>query len=163
MLTLGTDKKKVRAAARSMHQFCPVVRLIFPDDPENEVVEATTVFLYEQLARRVFGKRFVQAMRAEWGGQFKFGTASEMAMRVARIARLAGDFEKIAVQNGDQSSGCEFTEHVRGVIRSVLAEAGYRADDGELVRQVFPRFDQAVRRIKTHLNGIKQQNHFIMG
>ncbi|MEM7227652.1 MAG: hypothetical protein AAF432_02450 [Planctomycetota bacterium] len=163
-MTLGLllDKRKVRAAARSMHQFCPIVRLLFPEDADSEVVEASTVFLYEQLAQTVFGKRFVQAMRAEWSGTFKFATATETAMRVARINRLAGDFTKIAQEEQGSRTAGDFTDHVRGVIRSLLSEAGYRNDDPELIRETFPRFDHAVRRIKSHLTGIKEQNHFIM-
>ncbi|MCA9295130.1 MAG: hypothetical protein KC983_01410 [Phycisphaerales bacterium] len=163
MLGLTVDRRKVKAAARSFPQFCPIVRLMFPGDADDDVIEASTVFLYEKLTEVVFGKRFVQAMRQELGESFKFASAAETAMRVARIDRLANDFEKIAMSGNAAAKAGDFTEHVCGVIRSMLAEAGYRTDDPELLRQTFPRFDHAVRRMKSHLTGIKQQNHFIMG
>ncbi len=51
---LFVNKLKLTAASRSMHQFLPVVRGIFPEPPTNDAVEATTAFLYGRLAEDVF-------------------------------------------------------------------------------------------------------------
>jgi len=52
--------------------------------------------------------------------------------------------------------------HVTSVIRALLAEACPESDSREQVKAIFPRFEEAVRRIKNHLLGIKRQPRFVM-
>lgn len=160
---LLVNKRKVRAAASSMHQFLGAVRSIFIDDPDEAALEAATVYLYDRMARDVFGNRFTEAMRDQLQPLYKFASPAEIDARVGRIERVAEAEDRIV---GDplpeHSPDNAFTEHVRRVIRSLLFEAGYEFNDPHVLRATFPRFEETVRRIKTHLTGIKNQHGFMM-
>jgi hypothetical protein len=171
---LFINKLKLKAAIGSMHQFCPVVRTIFPDAPTDEVVEAATVFLYERLVRAIFGNRFADHWRAGVRAKFRYSTPIDMDMRLARIGQNVETFEQQEAAPGDGSgasggsggSGAsdhdEFTRHVRSVIRALLVEAGAPYDDPGIVKLIFPRFENTARRLRDHLQGLKHQAQFVM-
>ena len=160
-MTLFVDKLKVRAAASSMHQFCSVLRAVIPVDADECMVEAATVFLYDHIARELFGRRFAKRMRALLRDRYRCGTPIEVDARVWKINRYFEEFEAAELRgcHDDQQA---FTAHVRSVIRAFLAEAGMTSDNPALVKEMFPRFENAVRTLKQHLIGIKQQSHFVM-
>ena len=62
-MALFIDPLKLKAASRSMQQFCPPVRSLFPGPVHDVVVESATVFLYVMVARQVFGRRFTKELR----------------------------------------------------------------------------------------------------
>jgi len=162
-MSLFLNKLKLNAAVHSMHQFCAIVRLVFPVGVDDGFVEAATVFLYRRLAEGVFGRRFTNKLMSMLDRQYKFATPVEVDGHLYKIARHIEIFEKQTVAATTVDSGqAEFTRHVTVVVKALLAEAGFDPDDAELVRQVFPRFEDAVRRIKKHLTGIKQQSHFVL-
>lgn len=164
MLTLGVDKLKLKAAASSMHQFCPFVRTLFPGHPTDDVIEASTVFLYMNLSREVFGKRFVEKLNEQLSEKYRYGPPIEIDLRVKRIENRLALMRRSSETNGDNQGTLheQFTAHVRCVIRSMLAEAGPELDSPELVKLIFPRFEDTVRRMKDHLMGIKNQARFVM-
>ena len=156
------NKLKLKASIGSMHQFCPVVRTIFPDPPTDQVVEAATVFLYEQLVRSIFGNRFADHWRAGIRAKFKYSTAVEMDERLSRIGQNAQTFEQQEPDPTGSSDHDDFTRHVRSVIRALLVEAGAPYDDAGLVKLIFPRFENTARRLRDHLDGLKHQSQFVM-
>jgi hypothetical protein len=159
------DKLKLNAAARSMHQFCPIVRTIYPDPPSNEAVEAATVYLYAGLAQEIFGKRFTIRLREEIRNHYKYAEPIEVDLRVIRMEQRVELLRREArtQRNGNGNSQyVEFTQHVHNVIRALLSEAGDGFDNPQVVKLIFPRFEEAVRRIKTHLLGIKHQSRYVM-
>jgi hypothetical protein len=164
MLTLGVDKLKLKAAASSMHQFCPFVRTLFPGHPTDDVIEASTVFLYRNLAREVFGRRFVEKLNEQLREKYRHGPPIEIDLRVQRIENRLELMRREASENGNGHGTLhdQFTAHVRCVIRSLLAESGQEFDNPELVKLIFPRFEDTVRRLKDHLLGIKNQARFVM-
>ncbi len=160
---LFINRLKLNAAARSMHQFCPVVRGIFPQPPADEVVEATTVFLYTRVARDVFGPRFASRLSEHLLQDLKFTTPLDVQTRCARIGHALGYYEQAesdaCTDHSDQET---FTQHVRSCIRALLAEGGFGSDDAAIVKLLFPRFEEAVRRLRDHLLGIREQSKFVM-
>ena len=157
------DKRKLTAAAGSMDQFLPVVRTIFGGDADDRAVEAITIYLYSQMAQQIFTKRFGTLVRRQLVYRLKFNTPTEVRARLARIDRRVTDFERAgrAVSPARTTQG-RFENHVKSVVQSMLLEAGFPCDDAELVRETFSRFEEAVREIRRHLLGIKQQNYFVM-
>ena len=157
------DKRKLTAAAGSMDQFLPVVRTIFGGDADDQAVEAITIYLYSQMAQQIFSKRFGMLVRRQLIYRLKFTTPTEVRTRLARIERHVTDFERAAraISPARTNQG-NFENHIRSVVQSMLLEAGFRCDDAELVRETFQRFEEAVREIRRHLLGIKQQNYFVM-
>lgn len=158
------NERKVKAAANSMHQFCQVVRSIFPGDTDDGVIESATIFLYVRLSRDLFGRRFAECLSTRLRDRLKYATVSEVKTRIARIARQADDLERAAVSVS--SPRCSPQEkcrnHVTSVIESLLLEAGFRSDDPQLLKETYPRFEDVVRGLKTHLLGIKEQNAVMM-
>lgn len=160
---LFVNKQKVKAAVFSMHQFCPVVRGVYRELPDDDVVEAATAFLYERLAREIFGKRFAEMVRHYLQYQYKFAPVADIEARRDRIERNVEIFRRQEEATAPaQSSQDEFTHRVRSVIRAFLAEAGMPYDDDELVCDAFPRFDETVRRVRAHLEGIRRQSRYVM-
>jgi hypothetical protein len=162
-MNIFLNTRKLKAAASSMHQFCPVVRSIYRSPPDDDVVEAATVFIYEHTAREVFGRRFADALRARLRQRYRYASPVEVETRVLRIGRNCDEFrrweEAWAPPRDTQG---EFTAYVHSVIRALLAEAGQPYDDPEVVKDMFPRFEEAARRLQTHLQGIRQQSRYVM-
>jgi hypothetical protein len=157
------SRKKLRAATRSMHQFCPVVRTIFRAAVADDVIEATTVYLYERTAHDVFGGRFAAVLRAQLRSDFRYGSTDVIENRLSRINHNVEEFRRAEEEwAGGRGSQDEYTKHVRSAIRAILAEAGLDYDDPELVKDTFPRFEDAARRLQEHLRGIKQQSSYMM-
>ncbi len=160
---LFVDERKVSAAAYSMHQFCQVVRTVFPGEPEDAAVESATLYLYMQIARDVFGKRFAMRLGSKLRDQLKYTTPAEAVERVGRIGRQAEALERTAGSMGaGRSFGAKCRTHVTSVIEALLSEAGFRSCDPELIKDTYGKFEEVVRTIKGHLVGIKRQNHFLM-
>jgi hypothetical protein len=157
------DKLKLNAAARSMHQFCPIVRAIYPEPPTNEAVEAATVYLYMGLAHEIFGKRFTAQLRESVRNHYKYAEPIEVDLRVMRMEQRVELLKRgLRSQKNGNSNFVEFTQHVHNVIRALLTEAGDGFDNPQVVKLIFPRFEEAVRRIKNHLLGIKHQSRYVM-
>jgi hypothetical protein len=146
-----------------MHQFCPIVRAIYPDPPTNEAVEAATVYLYTGLAQEIFGKRFTARLRESIRDHYKYAAPVEVDLRVMRMDQRVELLRREARSHRNGNSNyVEFTQHVHNVIRAMLTEAGDGFDNPQVVKLIFPRFEEAVRRIKTHLLGIKHQSRYVM-
>ena len=158
------DKKKVRAAARSMHQFCSPVRAFFPTEVDDATVEVCATYLYLRTAREVFGRAFSGRLEQCLQVSFKYSTALEIRDRVARIAEivrvLEGESDELLPEGTSQS---DFAHSLRCRMRGLLNEACMPTDDNELLRDRFVPFERLIERIEEHLTGIKRQNHFVMG
>ncbi|MHC4447244.1 MAG: hypothetical protein ACYSXF_05625 [Planctomycetota bacterium] len=160
---LFVDRRKLTAASRSMAQYLPVVRSIFRGDVSDQVVESAAVYLYTQLAQDIFSRRFASLLRKNLIRTPKFMSSGELRARLGRIDREVVDFERAGKATiGMQSPDKRFEAFVRSVIQSLLLEAGMRSDDVDLIKETFTRFEEAVREIRRHLVGIKQQNFFVM-
>ena len=88
------NDRKLKAALGSMHQFCQEVRQVFPGDVDDRVVEASTVYLYVNLTRDLFGNRFAAKLQKKMHGRLKYSTAAEVEGHVTRIARQSEALEK---------------------------------------------------------------------
>ncbi len=160
---LFVDRRKLTAASRSMGQFLPVVRSIFRGDVSDQVVESAAVYLYTQLAQDIFSRRFANLLRRNLIRTPKFMPPGQLRARLGRITREVADFERADKATfGIRSPDKKFETYVRSVIQSLLLEAGLRSDDVDLIKETFTRFEEAIREIRRHLVGIKQQNFFVM-
>ncbi|MCH7546225.1 MAG: hypothetical protein IID30_07475 [Planctomycetes bacterium] len=146
-MSLLVNKTKLNAAAYSMPQFCPIVRTIFPEPVDDTLAEASTFFLYLQVARDTMGKRFA----------VKLGEKLIESTRASR-EEIAECVSRLSKQVATIPPKAEFHEHVSQVITFLLAEAGCPTTDQEVLRTCFSRFQSAVSGIKQHLDGIKNQN-----
>lgn len=163
-MNLLVDERKVKAAARSMHQFCPRVRSIFGRDVEDPVLETATLYLYVKVAREVFGRRFCDCLCGQLRSLLRSADEREAEQRVTRMAETAEAFRRVEEQMQPNASDEEtFRILVRSAIRSMFAEDGRPGPDDEQLRDSFAQFEDAARRIKEHLTGIKRQNRFVMG
>jgi len=157
------SRRKLKAAASSMHQFLPVVGSVFPEQANDEVVEAVTLFVYEWQAQRVFGRRFASQLRRLLRERYRFADAGDLEDRVSRIRRHAEYFAMAAKSDRKRARWePQHTVHVVSMIRSLLLEAGHPFNDQELLQKTYQRFEDAVRRVRDHLHGIQGQNQFIM-
>ncbi len=146
-----------------MGQFLPVVRSIFRGDVSDQVVESAAVYLYTQLAQDIFSRRFATLLRRNLIRTPKFMPPGQLRARLGRITREVADFERAGRATvGAQSPDKKFEAYVKSVIQSLLLEAGMRSDDVDLIKETFTRFEEAIREIRRHLVGIKQQNFFVM-
>lgn len=163
-MALIVNRVKLSAAAGSMHQFCSTVRNIFPTPPSDEVVEAATVFLYLQVAREVFGGRFATRLRAALRPIYKFASAPIIDSCVVRIERELEDRHAMTARTASlHMPGDAFARSVANAIRSLIVSAGLAAEpDEETLRASYPRFEEAVRSVKRHLQGIHDQSGFIL-
>lgn len=157
-MPLLVDKLKLKAAAGSLHQFLPAVRGVYPRPPADDATEAATVFLYVGLAREIFGRRFAHHLRLHLRPRYKFAIPTEIELRVLRIENRL----EALTREAEPSMADDSAAHVTTVIRALLAEACPEFDDPRHVRAIYPRFEEAVRRIKNHLLGIKRQPRFVM-
>ncbi len=164
MMNLLVDQRKVKAAARSMHQFCPRVVNIFSRDVEQPVLETATLYLYIKIAREVFGRKFCDNLCGQLRALLRSVDEHEAALRVARMVETAEAFRRVEQQlQPDAIDDERFRMLVRSAIRSMFAEAGLPGPDDEQLRDSFAQFEDTARRIKEHLTGIKRQNRFVMG
>ncbi len=146
-----------------MGQYLPVVRAIFRGDVSDQVVESAAVYLYVQIAQDVFSRRFSSLVRRNLVRTPKFMPSGELRARLGRIDREVTDFEKAGMAAiGTDSPDKKFETFVRSVIQSLLLEAGMRSDDVDLIKETFTRFEEAIREMRRHLLGLKQQNFFVM-
>jgi len=162
VVPLKINMCKVNAAARSLHQFLPAVRSIYGQEVEPAVLEAATVYLYVRVAREVFGLRFSDRLCGQVRMLLRHLTEEQARERVARLStRAEAHFAcELAIHGGSAEE--QFRSHVRSAIKSMLEEAGQRSDDEGRVSSGFAPFEEAARRIKIHLTGIKRQNRFVM-
>lgn len=157
------NDRKLKAATGSMHQFCQEVREVFPGDVDDRVVEAATAYLYLSLARDLFGQRFASKLQKRLGERLKYSTPAEVEGHMVRITRHAEAMEKaMAAQTHDKSPEEIVRNHVTAVIEAMLADAGFPTNDPATFKKAYPVFDAAIKSIRTHLLGIKEQNHFLM-
>lgn len=160
---LFISRRKLMAAASSMHQFCPVVRGVFPDEAEDQVVETVTVFLYLNLAQEVFGRTFARSLGKRLCRYLKFTRPQDAVSRLGRIRRTVSRLRCEADSSATfKSPEMKFANHINAIVRSMLNEAG---QDGRLHDphdETFVRFEKAVRRMKEHLLGIKRQHIYLM-
>ncbi len=162
-MALFIDNLKLKATTGSMHQFLAVVRAIFPTPPPDEVVEAATLYVYMHTAEGVFGKRFRERMQEAMRDELKFASAVDTESRLFRIDRNRAEFEAAAVAaDPPECANDAFMHHVHSVIRALMREGGFPTEDPGLVRLIFPRFEQAARRVRDHLMGIRDQSRFVM-
>ncbi len=161
-MVLLLSKKKLTAAASSMHQFCQEVRAIFPGLVDDAVVEATTVFLYLSVAEDLFGNRFRAQLARAVGQRLKYGKPADLRQRLVRVRQRAEALEKgkqATAATRDPEEQCR--AHVTAVIESMLLEAGFNINDQDVIRAGYTKFENVVRDMKRHLDGIKQQNIFL--
>ena len=52
--------------------------------------------------------------------------------------------------------------HVMSVIEAMMSDAGFQGRDPEITRRAYVRFEDAVKEIRDHLMGIRDQNHFLL-
>jgi len=162
-MALLIDGLKVRAAAGSMHQFCPVVRDVFPGEADDKVVESITLFLYLNLARDIFGRRFTRSLAGRLCGCLKFTSPAEVRSRLGRMSRKATRVREFAESmRRSKTPETSFHNHIASIVQTMLAEAGQPNMSADERARTFERFDAAVRKMKDHLLGIRRQNHFLM-
>ncbi len=163
MLLTIFSRVKLVAAAKSMHQFCNVVRNILPGDMKDDVVEAATGFLYLSVSADVFGRSAASAIRRRVRHQLKYLKPAEFAARIERIGLQAEAFrisQLTAAGRADEATAYQVAVH--GAIRSMCIEAGLDHTDEQLLKDCFPRFEHAAARIKAHLTGIRKQNRWLI-
>lgn len=148
---LFVSNVKLKAAAGSMHQFCPKVRCIFPTVVDDAVVEAATAFLYLQTANDILGRHFANKLARALIDKFRSPAREQMA-RISRMSAML-----------DSAGACrEFHEFITRVVQCLLQEAGCSTNDQATLRECFQSFQEVVMPMKDHLMGIKKQNTFIM-
>ena len=146
-----------------MHQFCQEVREMFPGTADDAAIEAATYYIYNNMARDVFGNRFAGTMARSIRRKLKYTTSAEIRQRLGRINRRTQARDKAmdkvtTPRSAEEKCRC----HVTSVIKALLAEAGYHGDDPETASIAYARFEELVRDIKRHMMGIKEQNHFVL-
>lgn len=158
----GNDRK-LKAAANSMHQFCQEVRHMFPGDVDDRVIEASTAYIYIQMAHDLFGHRFASRLQRRLRNQLKYATPAELEGRVAGITRHAEGLERAALQMSSDHSPEEICRlHTSCVIESLLVIAGFDVGKPEVTKTAYIRFEEIIQDIRKHLLGIKEQNYFLM-
>lgn len=158
---LLSNERKVKAAACSMHQFCQDVRDIYPGDVDDRVVEAATVYIYQSLARDLFGHRFAAKLRRKLAAMLKYATPAEVEGRLARIEKHSEALEKAMAANL-QTPEELCRAHTASVMEAMLSDAGFSSGDDQAATKSFGRFEAAIHVIRKHLIGIKEQNVFLM-
>ncbi|MHC4219604.1 MAG: hypothetical protein ACYSU7_14270 [Planctomycetota bacterium] len=163
-MSMMVNERKLKAAALSMHQFCQQVRHIFPGDVSDRMVEASTVYLYVSLARDLFGQRFATRLQKRLRGKLKYATPAEVDGHLGRITKQSEAVEKTlaAQKQGEQNAEEIVRAHVEAVIDAMLDDAGFKISDPEVGKKAYVKFEEAIREIRKHLMGVKDQNHFLM-
>lgn len=149
---------RLDATIGSMRQWCPAVRPLLPDEVPDEIVEGLTAWLYVELAEDVFGVGFARAVRE--GLVDRAGEAGPaLDDLIDRVATQRRAFLAAARESGDEE---EFAAAVRSALRAMRGAAGATQDDPETIRRLFPRFEDAARRLRAHLDGIRKQSRYVM-
>lgn len=157
------NEKKLKAAIGSMHQFCHPVREIFPGDVDDCVVESATLYLYTSLARDLFGPRFAGKLQKKLYERLKYTTRAEIQGHIARITKTSDALEKAEHTTSHDHSPEEVVRaHVTSTIEAMLADAGFSYDDAEVIKKAYDRFERAIKIIRQHLIGIREQNVYLM-
>jgi len=157
------NDRKLKAAALSMHQFCQEVREIYPGDVDDRVVEASTTFLYVSLVRDLFGPRFANKLQRRLRTLLKYSTAAEVGGHIARITVYSEGIEKRVRSFSDERSAEDIVRtHVLAVIEAMLSDAGFKGVSSEEAAKSYVKFEHAIKEMRKHLLGIKDQNHFLM-
>jgi hypothetical protein len=157
------SRVKLVAAAKSMHQFCNVVRGILPGDVNDDVVEAATGFLYLSVSADVFGSSATARIRRAIRHRLKYLSPREFASRIERLGLQAEAFRLSELSaSGKADDATAYQVAVNGAIRSMCIEAGLNHSDPDVLRECFPRFEHAAARIKAHLAGIRSQNRWLI-
>ncbi len=157
------NDRKLKAAIGSMHQFCHNVREIFPGDVDDRVVEASTAYLYMSLVHDLFGSRFASKLQKKLHSRLKYSNAAEVEGHIARIAKHSEGLEK-GMDNAlsDRSAEEIVRAHVRAVIEAMLCDAGFKGLETDQAAKAYVQFERAIKEMRSHLVGIKEQNHFVM-
>ncbi|MEE8460222.1 MAG: hypothetical protein V3S08_10115 [Phycisphaerales bacterium] len=157
------NDRKLKAAVGSMHQFCHEVREIFPGDVDDRVVEAATTYLYVSLVRDLFGHRFGAKLQKKLHLRLKYSTSAEVEGHIARITKDAGAMEKGLDSYAPERSPEDIVRaHVLSVINAMLTDAGFKNLDREEAAKAYTKFEVAIKAMRSHLLGIKDQNYFLM-
>ena len=160
---LFTDDRKVKAAARSMHQFLPEMRGLFPEAVQDWVVEASLVFMYRRMCHEVYGHRFVERWDGHVHDLYKYATAPEVNAQILKVAKLAESYEGVDdTLLPDDAVVTDYEHRIRCMIRAIFNGAGCPGDDPEIIRSSFAPVESLMKKIASHLAGIKKQNPFVM-
>ncbi len=82
---------------------------------------------------------------------------------MVRISRQAEVLEKaMAAHTQDRSPDEIVRNHVTAVIEAMLTDAGFRGHDPDTLKRAYPVFENAIKAIRSHLLGLKDQNRFLM-
>ena len=161
-MALLINDRKVKAAANSMHQFCQQVRTIFPGEVDDRAVEAATAYLYISLVRDLFGNRFAVKLQRRLYARLKYSTPAEVEGHIARITKHSEVIERTEDNGVEDTPEEAVRAHVMSVIEAILSDAGFQGRDPEITRRAYVRFEEAVKEIRDHLLGIRDQNNFLM-
>ncbi|MHC4911264.1 MAG: hypothetical protein ACYTF9_16290 [Planctomycetota bacterium] len=155
---LTTNKKKLLAAARSMHQFCSPVRALYPNQVTDSLIESATVFLYLRAANNCFNRKFAVQLGGEIASTLKYASSQQLREVVGRLAQQAAAFEQSADMLLGGAAETNYAHQVRSLMRALFAEGGEGKNDAELVARSFVAFDGLLKQMEAHLQGIKKQN-----
>ena len=157
------NDRKLKAAAASMHQFCHEVREIFPGEVDDRVIEAATSYLYVSLVGDLFGNRFAAKLQKKLHTKLKYSTSAEVEGHIARITKHSGAMEKGIDKNAPERSPEDIVRgHVLSVIDAMLADAVFNNPNREESAKAYTKFEHAIKEMRSHLLGIKDQNNFLM-
>ncbi|MCH7798853.1 MAG: hypothetical protein IID28_10480 [Planctomycetes bacterium] len=157
------NDRKLKAALGSLHQFCHAVREIFPGEVDDRVVEASTAYLYMSLVHDLFGSRFASKLQKKLHSRLKYSNAAEIEGHIARISKHSEGLEKgMDDASADRSAEEIVRAHVLAVIEAMLCDAGFKSVGKEQAARAYIQFERAIKEMRSHLVGIKEQNHFLM-
>ena len=131
-------------------------------DIDDSAVEAVTMFLYVRMAREVFGQRFVKSMWLQVQELLKYASPQDVKARVESIARRLCEYEHSTLGDLIPGAATAYQHQVRCALRAVLAECTLPANDADLLHTLFMPFVDVMDRIRTHLQGIKGQNTYLL-
>ena len=64
--------------------------------------------------------------------------------------------------SADRSAEEIVRAHVLAVIEAMLCDAGFKSVGKEQAARAYIQFERAIKEMRSHLVGIKEQNHFLM-
>lgn len=145
------SKSKLKAATNSMHQFCPIVRTIYPHQVDEVVVEASTLFLYLRMSREIMGPRFTKKLAEKLMDKTRC-PRDELITRVLRLGK------KIEARHKHE----EFHTYITRFVKDLLGDVNIQMEDEEQRQECFQRFINVVTPIRNHMEGIKRQNDWVL-